>query len=586
MKRMTTILWAMFMVVFMASSAMAAIQESRSEEMTENSSCDFAGSVKLTFNQNDYNTMIAHLATNDYVQVTVTLSGTDTPADITAPTLCEDIGVTQGVLGDTLGALGGDLPRERLVILDTIGVEVSDNTDAAGAGPDYAPDVTAYVYGKSGSQKIYIYITSIDPAVSWADENTFPWIKIGLYDEIITTADAFDHDRLTVDTDADTVPDAVDGTMDSYSNGVTFWGDTNGNNILDGAETLVAPLNNDDELSTAICAKVEEFENLMKLTVSINFDPVTISTTGSDNEIGHFVDAGSFTLSECDKTEICADITETIELCPIGDGQGDCPPAGDYCFTAVGDEWPANGPIEVMLSLDTDGVYITGVTVTDANGGAIAGLAGYELSSTGTTAANDLAATAFDECDDYQWKKYLMAFDAVNLGANGMKICVSYVVNPAAAAEGDTVSFGLTASALPCGNLFTKSIDAADLVKCGGTPTTMYFPFVIYNSDVWFTGIVVTNMSAVATDDMEVTFNLTDATGYTASATKDDFAADQAVYVDSVDNIAAMIADDTLADGNGWLEVETNFDADGWAFHTDGTFGAGTLPRVWGTDRF
>jgi hypothetical protein len=115
----------------------------------------------------------------------------------------------------------------------------------------------------------------------------------------------------------------------------------------------------------------------------------------------------------------------------------------------------------------------------------------------------------------------------------------------------------------------------------------MYFPFVFTDMAPWDTGIVVTNLSTaygtlpnvsaeVAIADMEATFVYTDNTGAEYTYTKADF--DSTVWAFMMGAFVANLSG-TPASGNGWLLVSTNFAVDGYQFLTNGTFGAGAMPR-------
>ena len=105
----------------------------------------------------------------------------------------------------------------------------------------------------------------------------------------------------------------------------------------------------------------------------------------------------------------------------------------------------------------------------------------------------------------------------------------------------------------------------------------MYFPYVLPGVTEWSTGIVVTNISDVAIADMEATFTLTDKTGAVFTYTKDDFTSK--VWSSYLNKMLPEFSG-TPEIGPAWLKVSTNFGVDGYEFLTDGTFGAGTLPRL------
>ena len=120
-------------------------------------------------------------------------------------------------------------------------------------------------------------------------------------------------------------------------------------------------------------------------------------------------------------------------------------------------------------------------------------------------------------------------------------------------------------------------VDVAIVCCLDGASYDMYFPYVLTQDSAWFTGIVVTNLSSsVAIADMVATFTITDGTGATFTYTKTDF--ETKVWAFSLDAELSNFSG-TPAPGAAWLKVETNFSVDGWQFMTDGSFGAGTLPR-------
>ncbi len=158
-----------------ASHAFGTIQlSSRSEEMIAYSGCDQAGSITLTFDEDDFTLIHNYLATNDYVLIRVTLSGIDIYPTADVPLLCRTIATSgPGIIdGIGLGAQGGDLPAitqspaAGYVALNTAGLEVSNFSGGI--------DIEAYVYGGFYNQYFSIYI--VDIAETFPDN---PWIRIG-----------------------------------------------------------------------------------------------------------------------------------------------------------------------------------------------------------------------------------------------------------------------------------------------------------------------------------------------------------------------------------------------------------------------
>jgi hypothetical protein len=537
MNRKLTILFvALLVTIFTASSAMAWILNARSEEMTANSTCDFAGTITLTFGPSDATIINTYLATNDYVLIRVSLSGTDLGTDPDVPILCKDIAGSFD--GSTAGAQGGALPNTlELVALDQVDVEVS-NGAAAGT-----PDIDAYVYGDTGDQYFEIYLTAIPAAANgiYNDESTYPWIKVGLYEEL-----------------------DLDGPDDD--------------------PTTTA----DNQESTAICANVQSFSGLSKLTVSIDNTPSNLSTTTSDNQIGHFL-AADIDLLDCTKTELddCS-VTETIEDCPISPeagGQSVTCPTYSYCFTADGD-FPAGEDIDIYLrtngptsaSAIQDGVTLRSLVLYDE-----AGVVIPEANYTITWANEDPGACTIANNGSITFQDTVEAEININTsqfmdgGTGHLQFCISYMVDTEEVSPGDDVQLWVNAETVPCGSLFAGVRNMASIIECGSTPYCMYFPYVLTGSTPWQTGVVISNVgSDVGPSDMEVIFTLTDSTGAQFTYTKDDFTS--VVYTNFLDTMLDDFSD-TPAAGPAWLKVQGNFVIDGYSFLTNGTFGAGTLPR-------
>jgi len=513
--------------VFTASSAMAYSLNSRSQEMTANSVCDFAGTITLSFGQEDLNIMQNHLAAQEAVVIRVSLSGTDISPTATLPILCKDIAGAKTVIG----AQGGTL-MTKAVAIDKIGVEVSDMYGAA-AAPDGTPDITAAVKGDKGKQFFTIWITGFQmpPAAhDMSDSDKWPWIKIGLYDDLVAT-----------------------------------------------------------DATTNICADVRDFGGLSKLTVSINNDPVTLTTTTSDNQIGHFLIA-PVALQDCAKNDPKCAGTERdeIALCALNTVNQTIACNSYYDCTIAKGDLPLKGEISLMVRSNgsaakantQSGIYLQDVTlsrVDDKN--AAWGITPkskeyYNADGTKLTAAADLLSCAFKV-------EYIkVTFDAAAAGImatdTGIQVCTRYTINPEEAAVNTKVRLWMSMEAVPCGTLDTKMIESSTLVKCGGISDCMYIPYVFSGLAPWGTGVVVTNLSEVSAADMEVTFELYDSAGAKFEYTKSDFNA----------KVWSFMVDSVLEDwgwspapGNAWLKIKTNFTADGYSFLTNGAFGAGTLPR-------
>lgn len=586
-------IWAVLLVALMATSAMAVTQTSRSEEMIANSTCDFAGSTTYVFTEDDYNIIVAYLAAgNQYVRIRAALNGDNIDPASDVPVLCEPItnplfdGTDMGAQGPlyVFGAVAGsgdDLPDD-LVALDTLGVEVSDMSDDDGtAVADNIGDVTAYAYGADGNQVINIYITHIQPASNWTDANTFPWIKIGLHDEV--AADA----ALAV-----TQHDGWDPLADAETNGT-------GAGPADGLPDPGVGLADDDYISTAICADVHDFGGLSKLTLSTDFEPVTLTVTGSDNEIGHFIAQAPFTLDECGDTkgavEYCVVPTTEVELCPVV-AQG-CYDTNYYCFTVESAEWPDAGLIDINLRLNgaadgantQTGVYFHNVTVKDESDASMMALPDTDVVAHAlSTAGADIALIDWDDCDELVARVLVVTIEASDIRLNGaannqIRVCVEYIVDSELASEGDDVFLWTDAGVQPCGNLWSnQQRTMASLVECGGLGDNMYFQYVLTDTAPWGAGIAMVNLGYDGTNgippaDMEAVVTVTDSAGSQCTMTKDDFTTTTWNFM--MDDIVGDLSC-TPAAGAAWVDFSTNFEVDGWLFFTDGNGFAGTSARL------
>jgi hypothetical protein len=410
-------------------------------------------------------------------------------------------------------------------------------------------DVTAYVYGEEGNQYFEIYITDMEvPAVGVPN-----WIKIGLYNE----------------------------------------------------------LTDPEDNSTAICAAVTDFGGLSKLTVSIDNTPSDLSTTTSDNQIGHFL-ISDVDLLDCSKATGAlpgCSTDSSIETCEF---QGISTSGGQeveesancnnnqFCMLSKGD-FPADTDIQIVIRTNgatddastQDGIYLRSIrlyneeseldsgdfdiTYYDKDGEEI-DLDDYE---DGVYPPNYPGDCYLDEEGDFKFVEAVKAVISVNTqqlgGGEQFQYCVRYFYDLDELDAGDTVKVWAMAETLPCGSLFDDMLVMATVFDCEESlDQCIYFPYVLTGSSPWMAGIAITNMDSVDASDMVAEMILTDATGAEFTYTKDDFTGViTAFFVDSI----LSEFDGTPAPGPAMLKVRTNFDIDGYSFLTDGTFGAGTLSR-------
>lgn len=517
--KLAMIFATLFLCVLMASPVMAFNVTNRSAEMDDFSPCDRAGTIEMRLTEADWNLIGDYLANNEFVKIRIALNGLSLPANPTLPRLCKDIHGTATAIGAQGGAVA--YPGE-LVAVQTIGVEVSDAEVGCATG---VADLDVYVHGNTNDRYIEVYITKLEgPAVAYDFSNDPPWFKIGLHNEL-----------------------------------------------------LAAPV--PDTETTPICAQVSSFSGVSTLTISNEAIPNTLTFSG-DNEIGHFLTL-QVSLNDCDKTRIvdCAE-TETIENCPLGDQA-----CGSWkkCFVMAGD-LPDSGDIQIIIRTNgaadgdntQEGIYLKEISAQTETGTDVTP-AWLFFKADGITAAA-LPCAAWES--EYAIGT-IDAADAATVALDGdeLRFCVTYASNPDEVQVNTDARFWVQATQVPCGNIVSGVLTGAAIEECGAGSACMYFPYVILNSSPWFTGIVITNLdNDAAAADMEATLTLTDSTGAVFTYVKDDFTSP--IWVFGLDSIISEFGGGTPAAGAAWLKVETNFSVDGYEFMTDGTFGAGTLPRL------
>ncbi len=472
-KKLTIFFVALLVTVFTVSSAMAYVLNSRSEEMTANSTCDFAGTITLDFGPVDHAVIDDYLNVQGFpfVLIRVSLSGTDIAPTSDVPLLCRDIALGVAVVArpdlpvpaDTLG-----------VPLDETGIEASDLTVPATA------DITAFVYGEATDQYFEIYITEINAAAPTVDDPY--WLKIGLDAEVVeSTAICADvHDfgglsKLTV---------SIDNTPSTL-------GTTTSDNQI--GHFLVA------DIALRDCNKTELVDCVTD--TSIELCPIAIGAGGQSVTCP--------TYQYCMVAEGDFPLGEDISINLYSDGaNGAATQAGVYLY-------------DVTLRTELGNVLVDGVdyNIVYDVAPALCSIVGSTVTFAQTTQATITLNTAVFTGD-----------------GNELQFCIEYMVDPAVAVQDSNVRFWALAETLPCGTLFDGMQNAALLVECGSTPSCMYFPYVVSGINPWQAGIVVTNIGTnVAAADMEVTFTLTDATGAIFTYTKDDFT--QVVWAGFLDSI-------------------------------------------------
>lgn len=531
---------ALFLAVFMASSALAFTVTNRSAEMDDFSPCDRAGTIKMNFTQADKDQINAYLSilaggTNaavgapDYALIRIALNGTDLPTNPTLPKLCKDIHGSATAYDAATGLVALNVPNNgSLVALDELNIEMSD---IVGSVTDGVPDARVFIYGNAGEQFISVYITNVTNVVIGPNPESSSWFKIGLYEE------------------------------------------------LAGAD------------KTSICAQVLSFSGVSKLTISNEAFPNTLTFSG-DNEIGHFL-TQSVSLRNCVKAEKAGLSTETTEiaLCPLAvtDQTSECP---NYykCFVAEGDFNP-NESIKITVRTngaangdDTqNGVFFKSILLYGENGAAI----------TPTTAwayfKADGTSTAVLPCAEWEAEVAIATVnsnDIVNAG-NELKFLIQYTVNPDLAVANTDVRFWATGEVLPCGTVFSGMVTGARLTACGsGISNTILFPyFTAIETGAWWNGIAIVNLgSTVGTATITV---------YEKDG---DVFASQAITLGPTDRLLSKTLDDpfftwtqesgagTFGDSDCYVKVTTDFNVDGFGMMGNNSPGnddsMGYLPRL------
>jgi hypothetical protein len=538
--RATLILLSVFIAVFAATSAMAYVLTARPQEMIENSECDNAGTITITFTENDQTIINNYFtSTGRPAELRVFLSGTDVEPGIDVPTLCEDIRGGASVPGTNItDAVPLDL------LGDVIGGVAQNNGEVSQIAQFGTPDAEAWVRGIGGNPFFTIYITNVSQQLWGATPTPEPFIRIGLFN-----------------------PD----------------GDPN-----------------IDLFDTPICAQVRDFADIAKLTVSINNTPTSLTTTTSDDRIGIF--GGDIQVRDCisdgpikgqpaDTSETCSvPEPDSIALCPIvGDQLVEC--VSYYHCTVIQGDWPLNERVDLLVSAEEAGIYIQSITLRDRDSQNI--ISSTEVFREGRN--GDEVPNA-DNCE-FGAKFVTSSFNSSELGLvselNGDRavvVCLKYTINPEEAVAGNNVMFGFEGKGDPCGELFAGMTMGAALTACttgGEEPelSCLYFPYVLSQTGPWSTGLAIANLSQeVAIADMEATFTLHDSAGNVFTYTETDFQGkmfpfvlDEAIVDWDWDATPTGAA---VEPGAAWLYVEANFLVDGFNFTTDSNFGGTSLPRA------
>jgi len=143
----------------------------------------------------------------------------------------------------------------------------------------------------------------------------------------------------------------------------------------------------------------------------------------------------------------------------------------------------------------------------------------------------------------------------------------------------DATSAGICSSCTP---LCYCEIQIAVLgCEDGGQTQCINFPYVvtgIEEASGWSTGIAVANLDTNVTAPV-LTFKLTDSTGAIFTAERSFTEKVGAWMLDTALANWTWVPATAPAPGAAMLQVSGNFNLDGYEFMTDGSFGAGTLPR-------
>jgi hypothetical protein len=528
------------MVALMASPATAYILNARSEEMIARSTCDRAGSYEMRFGFDDIVTIFSYLYgagvyegdPSNFVLIRSTLGGTNLDLDAQVPLLCRDI--TGSGTANGSPAVNLPLPNSgELVPIDEIGVEIQGvpNLTPGDGRPATVPAFRAYAYGRIGSQSISLYIADLEweyflsqAPEFWQDTNNWPWINIGLFDEL-----------------------------------------------------------NEGE-DTAICAQVVDFGPLATLNISNNNVPETLELNTSDDQIGHFLPA-DISIEECEKDEGCQfSSPEQIQLCPLEEQalcdtyseciaiQGDFPPGEDLSLIIR-----TNGPND---GDDVQsGIYIRSVTIAVVEGGPITSSFAYYRADGETIVENTFCTF---EAEQARTEVITVTDEA----PGRVYLCVNYQVEPTEAEVqlDQNVRFWVELGTIPCGDLVDDVVEGPTLVECGEAADCLYFPYVLLNWPPWSSGVGISNVGITEVEDMEVTARLEINEGQVFVGQLPSELITGKVFGFTLDDLANALGADIPAQSRGWLWLQGNFTIDGFLFTfnagDDFNFGSATLPRL------
>lgn len=545
---------ALLATALFATSAFAANRvevKVTSEPIAQAATCEKAGSYTMEF---DRGTVLAH---GD--QITL-----DLPLNVS---LCNDIDIVVPYADANTGAAYG----------------VPAATSAVMAGAD-----TAYfkISGDAGTQRVTIDVFMADAAAP----------DVAVPGATLTVADA--------DADGDATLDKfVLAFFNQGTDGITVWDDANDDGVVDAGEYVAADVEDNTR-----CINVSNYASeTVKDSLDSKADKYTFIP--SDPQVAHIVAATGYSLYQCEKTEIGrielgsktstqAGDTETCDAFDFETAAGFCDGTDENKLIVKSTADMALTDYKVELEILTDGVYwsnqalayqayktATAVCEDDAADTALL-VASYEDAEGEAVAAGDVQAPLLNECDvDADGKAVKLVSNDFALAAAGTRYlwfdmpAFNYDLDEVS--SGDEVIVRVTVTKVPCGNVITEELTVGTFGCIVESESYgLSFPyFTRISGDEYWDGIALVNKSA-NDGTANVTIYEQDGDIFTAEVAVE--AHSMYVNLTSALNLVQVAGSGEAGDAPFYMEVETDFNADGFAMMANPDTGEsmGYLPRL------
>ncbi|WP_321531246.1 hypothetical protein [uncultured Desulfuromonas sp.] len=490
----------------------------------------------------------------------------DLPLNVT---LCNDIDIMLPWTDAAGGVPGVDAGDDNGVPRNTLAAYAAGTAGAAfsGAPVDEAEDaVYFYISGDAGTQRVTINVVAVGGVTG---------ITVGGNADDVFTLEFFDQNTDGIFVDDDDA-DAV------YNNAGVIADNTR-------------------------CINVSAYSNE---TVKDSLDSAADKYTfiPSDPQVAHIVAATGYSLYECDKNSVGRIImgeaeyqgSESCVSFDFEDGDGYC--ANTHSANnALIIKATADMPItdyNVELEILTDGVYWSDETVDMASyedaANACAGTNSVGddlgLTPTYTDAAGETESAAAprangtEDCDVADGSKavtlYLTGTSPVGADARYLEIdmpAFNYDLDEITA--GDEVEVRVKLSKAPCGEIIedTFVVGTFGCIEAGVSYDVTFPYFTQITGDAFWDGMAIVNLSGTA-GTAELTIYEADGDVFTASY---DVEAHGMVVFNTSDLLSTATGSGTLGDARFYVEVEADFNVDGFAMMANSATGEsmGYLPR-------